>query len=98
MCWYQLLNSSEVLRVRLIFIPISRILDKKTAKMATDHIEPSDLDNENLEELDQIEDLKIQVKRLLFQEIALSQILILGWRIDDQTSPAELLDSVVLQK
>ena len=66
--------------------------------MATDHIEPSDLDNENLEELDQIEDLKIQVKRLLFQEIALSQILILGWRIDDQTSPAELLDSVVLQK
>ena len=66
--------------------------------MATDHIEPSDLDNENLEELDQIEDLKIQVKRLLFQEIAVSQILILGWRIDDQTSPAELLDSVVLQK
>ena len=66
--------------------------------MATDHIEPSDLDNENLEELDQIEDLKIQVKRLLFQEIAVSHILILGWRIDDQTSPAELLDSVVLQK
>ena len=32
--------------------------------MATDHIEPSDLDNENLEELDQIEDLKIQVSRL----------------------------------
>ena len=66
--------------------------------MATDHIEPSDLDNENLEELDQIEDLKIQVRRLLFQEIAVSHFLILGWRIDDQTSPAELLDSVVLQK
>ena len=42
--------------------------------------------------------MKSRKKRLLLQEIAVSHILILGWRIDDQTSPAELLDSVVLQK